>query len=200
MSFQNYKSNASIYICATMHKRTLLNTKAFDLTIKRLCYQLIENHVDFKNTVLIGLQPRGIYLSERISEELKTINSELELKTGSLDITFYRDDFRRGESPLEANKTVMPHLVENQNVVLIDDVLFTGRSVRSALDALLAFGRPKKVELLVFIDRRFSRDLPIQPQYIGRKIDSITSERVEVKWAKTEGNDTVELYTKTETE
>jgi pyrimidine operon attenuation protein/uracil phosphoribosyltransferase len=181
-----------------MRKRTLLNTRAFELTINRLCYQLIENHKNFENTILVGLQPRGVYLTERILSQLKTINPKLQLKSGSLDITFYRDDFRRGNNPLKANKTEMPHLVENQNVVLIDDVLYTGRSVRSALDALLDFGRPETVELLVFIDRRFSRHLPIQPNYVGRKVDSIDSERVDVKWAQLDGKDTVELQLKKE--
>ncbi|MGB0404192.1 MAG: bifunctional pyr operon transcriptional regulator/uracil phosphoribosyltransferase PyrR [Salibacteraceae bacterium] len=180
-----------------MRKRTILNKKAFELTVNRLCYQLIENHQDFSNSIIIGLQPRGIYLANRIVNRLQEIKPKTEIKKGSLDITFYRDDFRRGVTPLKANKTEMNHLVEGQNVILVDDVLYTGRSVRSGMDALLDFGRPKKVELLVFIDRRFSRDLPIQPDYVGNKVDSLDSERVEVKWLELDGKEEVVLYSKT---
>ncbi|MBD78594.1 MAG: bifunctional pyr operon transcriptional regulator/uracil phosphoribosyltransferase [Crocinitomicaceae bacterium] len=179
-----------------MQKRTLLNTRAFELTVNRLCYQLIENYQDFQDAIIVGIQPRGIYLSKRIIERLKEINPSTHVIDGSLDITFYRDDFRRGNEPLTANKTEMNHLVENKKVILVDDVLFTGRSVRSAMDALLDFGRPKQVELLVLIDRRFSRHLPIQPNYVGSKIDSISSERVEVKWKETGGKDSVVLLMK----
>ncbi|UTW61398.1 bifunctional pyr operon transcriptional regulator/uracil phosphoribosyltransferase PyrR [bacterium SCSIO 12741] len=178
-----------------MLTRTLLNSKSFELTINRLCYQLIENHNDFSNSILIGLQPRGVKLLQRIEEKLTQIQPGLELKTGSLDVTFHRDDFRRGAQPLTASENSMPHLVEGKRVVLIDDVLYTGRTVRAGLDALLDYGRPVNVELLVFIDRRFSRHLPIQPDYVGQKIDAIVSERVEVKWNETEGKDEVVLFT-----
>lgn len=179
-----------------MQKRTLLNTRAFELTVNRLCFQLIENYQDFENAIIVGLQPRGIYLAKRIVSRLQEINPELDIPVGSLDITFYRDDFRRGDSPLKANKTEMNHLVENKKVILIDDVLFTGRSIRSGMDALIDFGRPDQVELLVLIDRRFSRDLPIQPNYVGRQVDSISSEHVEVKWKETDGKDSVVLLMK----
>jgi pyrimidine operon attenuation protein/uracil phosphoribosyltransferase len=178
-----------------MQSRVIINSKAFGLTIDRLCYQLIENHGTFENTLLIGLQPRGIYLSERIRQRLSEIlPKKVGLQHGKLDITFYRDDFRRGERTLEASRTKMDFLVEDKKVVLIDDVLFTGRTVRAGLDALLDFGRPEKVELLCFIDRRFSRHLPIQPEYVGKRVDSISSERVKVHWKELEGKDEVLLY------
>jgi pyrimidine operon attenuation protein/uracil phosphoribosyltransferase len=113
-------------------------------------------------------------------EELKKIVPEEKIRYGILDITFYRDDIRK-EIHMP-NQTKIPFTIENKNVVLIDDVLHTGRTIRAALDALLDFGRPSKVELCALIDRRFSRQLPIQPDYVGKTIDSIISQRVKVFW------------------
>ena len=183
-----------------MQKRTLLNTRAFELTVNRLCFQLIENYQDFENAIIIGMQPRGINLAERIISRLKEIKPEFDIPSGSLDITFYRDDFRRREQPLIPSATNIDFVIENKNVVLMDDVLYTGRTIRSGLDALLAFGRPEKVELLTMIDRRFQRDLPIQSDYTGRTVDTLTSERVSVEWKEIEGEDKVVLYTPDENE
>ena len=166
-----------------MERKQLLTSKELDVILHRLACQLIENHTDFSDTVLIGLQPRGVFLAQRI-------------QYGALDITFFRDDFRRGEKPLAANTTDIPFLVEDKKVVFIDDVLYTGRSIRAALTALQSFGRPSKVELLVLIDRRFSRDLPIQPDYIGKAVDAINKERVVVNWASQDGEDAVYLIEK----
>ena len=145
--------------------KSILDNIQIQITINRLCQQLIENHEDFSNTILVGLQPRGSYLCERIKSNLESIKSNLIIENGSLDITFYRDDFRRREDPLTANSTFLEVSLEGKRVVLIDDVLFTGRSVRAALDALLDYGRPLSIELLVLIDRRLSRHVPIQPDY-----------------------------------
>ena len=112
---------------------------------------------------------------------------------GYLDITFFRDDFRRTSKPLEANKTQIDFIVENKKVVFIDDVLYTGRSIRSALTAIQSFGRPSEIELLVLIDRRFSRHLPIQPDYRGRQVDAINDEKVKVCWENQDGEDAVYL-------
>jgi pyrimidine operon attenuation protein/uracil phosphoribosyltransferase len=177
-----------------MEKRTILNSRHFEITLKRLASQLKENHQNFENTVLIGLQPRGIHVLNR----LKTILEEdlqTELKCGQLDITFYRDDFRRREQPIIPSVTNIDFMIEEKNVVLIDDVLFSGRTIRSGLDALLAFGRPKRVELLIFIDRRFERHLPIQPDYAGKVVDTMSTQRVSVEWNEIEGEDKVVLYT-----
>lgn len=174
---------------------TILNKQQFALIINRLCYQLIENHNDFSNSVLIGLQPRGVYLAHRLQQELQSIVKEGKVEVGSLDITFYRDDFGRHDKPLMASTTDIDFIIEGKKVVLIDDVLFTGRTVRSGLDAMLAFGRPEQVELLVLIDRRFTRHLPIQPDYTGRSVDSLNEEKVKVLWQETDGEDTVILYT-----
>ena len=164
-----------------MQKRLLLDETLLSITINRLCQQLIENHDDFSNSVLIGLQPRGVHLAKRIKDQLEKILKK-DISLGLLDITFFRDDFRRKKAPLQANETDIPFLIEDKKVVLIDDVLFTGRSVRSALDAMTAYGRPDLVELMVLIDRKHTRDLPIQPDYIGKSINSMLSQRVVVDW------------------
>ena len=166
-------------------KKRILDTKDIHLILHRLCCQLIESHGDFSQTVLIGLQPRGIYLSEQIAQLLKRKYKIENLLYGTLDITFFRDDFRRKEVPLQANLTRIPFLIEAKKVILIDDVLFSGRSVNAALTAVQAYGRPQSIELLVLIDRRFSRELPLQPDYTGKKVDAIGQERVIVHWEAT---------------
>lgn len=178
-----------------MEKQVILNAKHLELTLKRLSHELIESHNDFSDTVLVGLQPRGIHVVSRLKEILEEILGK-KIVCGNLDITFYRDDFRRRERPLIPSITNIDFSIENKKVVLIDDVLYTGRTIRSGLDALLTFGRPSKVELLVIIDRRFSRDLPIQADYTGKAIDTLISERVSVEWKETEGEDKVVLFTK----
>jgi len=162
--------------------KTILDKYQLQITIERLAYQLIENYSDLSSLVIIGIQPRGIYLSDKIFEQLKKIVPDKEIPYGKMDITFYRDDIRKElHSP---NQTNISFSIEDKNVVLIDDVLYTGRTIRAALDALLAFGRPKKVELCVLINRRYSRQLPIQPDYCGKAIDSLISQKVKVEWDK----------------
>jgi pyrimidine operon attenuation protein/uracil phosphoribosyltransferase len=174
-----------------MSKKTLLNSKDIEIILHRLACQLIENHNDFSNTVLIGLQPRGIYLANRLSDLLKKEYDIKNLQSGLLDITFYRDDFRRKDTPLAAETTNINFLIEDKKVVIIDDVLYSGRSVRAALTALQSYGRPESIELLVLIDRRFSRHLPIQPNYRGRQVDAINEEKVLVTWKETNNKDAV---------
>lgn len=174
-----------------MSKKTLLNSKDIEIILHRLACQLIENHNDFSNTVLIGLQPRGSYLANRLTSLLQTDYNIKNLESGLLDITFYRDDFRRRDEPLAATSTEINFLIEDKKVVIIDDVLYSGRSVRSALTALQSYGRPKNIELLVLIDRRFSRHLPIQPNYRGRQVDAINEEKVLVTWNETHKKDAV---------
>ena len=170
--------------------KIILNEQQLRITIQRLANQLLENHLDLENTVLIGIQPRGIFFSDRIVQQLRTL-APTPIQYGKLDITFYRDDVRTGLH--ELNKTDIPFSIENKNVILIDDVLWTGRTIRAALDALLDFGRPAKVELCVLIDRRFSRQLPIQADYTGKSIDSIITQKVKVYWEEKDGKDEVTL-------
>ena len=171
--------------------KTILNEQQLAITIQRLGHQVLENHIDLENTVLIGIQPRGIYFSNRIVEQLRVQVSGGAISYGKLDITFYRDDVRKGLH--ELNQTDIPFSIEDKNVILIDDVLYTGRTIRAALDALLDFGRPAKVELCVLIDRRFSRQLPIQADYTGKSIDSIITQKVKVFWQEKDGKDEVAL-------
>lgn len=164
------------------NKSRLFNRERLEITIDRLCHQLIENHKNFNNSVLIGLQPRGIFFLDRIKRKINSLLKK-EIESGILDTTFYRDDFRSNEIP-QAKETLIPFLVDDKNVVIIDDVLFTGRTVRSAMDGIMNFGRPKKIELLVLVDRKYSRDIPIEPTYCGIKINTITSDRIEVNLAE----------------
>ena len=166
-------------------KKVILNSIQLKLTIDRLSCEIIENHVkNLEKTVIIGLQPRGVQLAYKIHNILE-LNTKCDIKHGYLDSTFFRDDFRRRESILVPKATSLNFSIEGLNVVLVDDVLFTGRSIRSALDSLGTFGRPNNVELLVLIDRRFSRELPIQPKYVGKSIDVIDDEHVLVNFDNT---------------
>lgn len=170
--------------------KAILTEKQVALSIKRLAHQIMENHLLLQETVLIGIQPRGIYVSDKIVDELRSI-TPANINYGKLDITFYRDDVR---SQLKlANKTDIPFSIEGKQVIIIDDVLWTGRTIRAALDALLDFGRPSKVELCVLIDRRFSRELPIQADYVGRTIDTFPQQKVIVKWKEKDEVDEVVL-------
>ncbi len=171
--------------------KTILSAPQIALTVKRLAHQVLENHLGMEDTVIIGLQPRGVFLSDRIVQELQAQLPAGKVQYGKLDITFYRDDVRRQLHI--ANKTDIPFSIENKKVVLIDDVLFTGRTIRAALDALLDFGRPAKVELCVLIDRRFNRQLPIQPDYAGRAIDAVVNEKVLVRWKENDAADYVAI-------
>ena len=164
--------------------KSILSEQQLAMTIRRLAHQIIENHESLENTVLIGIQPRGVHLSDRLIEEIKKQLPANKIQYGKLDITFYRDDIRKELHV--ANKTDITFSIEGKKVVLIDDVLYTGRTIRAALDALLDFGRPEKVELCVLIDRRFSRQFPIQPDYVGKSIDSIVTQKVKVEWNKKE--------------
>ena len=172
-----------------MSQKVLLNEKEVNIILHRLACQLIEKHNDFSNTILVGLQPRGRHLADRLTQVLESDYNIADLQVGYLDITFYRDDFRRSDKVLEASATEMNFVVEGKKVVFIDDVLYTGRSIRAALTAIQSYGRPKNIELLILIDRRFSRHLPIQPDYRGRQVDAIDDEKVIVNWKETQGED-----------
>jgi pyrimidine operon attenuation protein/uracil phosphoribosyltransferase len=166
-----------------MQKRLILNARLLEVTVDRLCQQLIENHHDFEKTVLIGLQPRGKLLTDLIHQRIKHFSSH-DLPLGYLDTTFHRDDFRRRDIPKKANMTNIDFIIEGTKVILIDDVLYTGRSVRAAMDAMLGFGRPTKVELLVLVNRKYSRDLPIEPDYVGKNVNTIATQKVQVDWVE----------------
>ena len=174
-----------------MKQRILLDDKHIDLVLTRLCHQLIEVHNNFSDTVILGIQKKGVPLAKRIHQKVSEILSKKDIPCGDLDITFYRDDFRKKE--LINSTTHVDFSIEDKNVILIDDVLYTGRTIRAGLDAMLAFGRPRDVEVLVLIDRRLCRNLPIHAKYSGKIIDSISSEKVQVKWMEIDGKDEVVL-------
>lgn len=164
-----------------MHKKKLIvDSQLLTIILDRLCQELVENHGDFSQSVIFGLQPRGIYFAEWIHEKLCHILKK-KILLGYLDPTFHRDDFRQKKWPTTANQMRLPFFVEKKNVILIDDVLYTGRTVRAALDALVAFGRPKKVELLVLIDRKYTRELPIAADYVGHFVNTHNDQHILVE-------------------
>jgi pyrimidine operon attenuation protein/uracil phosphoribosyltransferase len=150
-------------------RRLILSSPLLEITISRLCQQLIENHQDFADTVILGLQPRGVFLAKRIHQELESLVG-VKIPYGQIDATFYRDDFRRRET-VSPNATKVPFIIERKKVILIDDVISTARMVRAALEAMTAFGRPESVELLVLI----------QPNYSGKKVNTLDSQKVLVE-------------------
>lgn len=162
--------------------KTILDKEQLHLTILRLAHQLLENNISLADVVFIGIQPRGVQVGSKLIAAIGQIAPFEKLQYGILDITFYRDDVR--DELHVANTTHIPFSIEGKKVVLIDDVLYTGRTIRAALDAIQDFGRPQKVELCVLVDRRFNRELPIQPDYCGKAIDSIISQKVKVEWDK----------------
>ncbi len=172
--------------------KTLLDKNQLNITLQRLAHQLVENHLNFHDTALVGIQPRGIWLSDRVAGMVKQITGQQQIDYGKLDITFYRDDVHQHDIHLPA-ATDINFSIEGRNVVLIDDVLHTGRTIRAAMDALLDFGRPRNVELMVLIDRRFSRELPIQPDYVGQTVDTIITQKIKVYWAEKDEKDEVVL-------
>lgn len=173
--------------------RIILDNERFKLTIDRLCYQLMEEHGDFSQSCLIGIQPKGVHMANRIHQRLKEILN-VDVLYGKLDVTFYRDDFRTRENPLPPNPTEMDFLVEDKKVVLIDDVLYSGRTVRAALTALEHYGRAEKVEMMAMIDRRFNRQLPIAVDYIGMTVDALDKAYVRVEWDEIQGEDKVKMF------
>ncbi len=183
-----------------MQALTLVEGRAFELTLQRLCHQLIEDHGDLSEMALIGLQPRGVHFARRMKQELERIDPKKPITYGELDITFHRDDFRHRPVTAPSGTTELDFSLDGKRVVLIDDVLHTGRSIRAGLDAMLSFGRPDSVQLMVLVDRRFSREFPIQPDYVGKWVDSIDGQRVKVEWKGTDGQDRILVHTSEERE
>ena len=162
--------------------KVLLNAKEFDITLQRLAHELLEHHNNFEETAIIGIQPRGVLLSDRLVAILEGITGNKNIRYGKLDITFHRDDVHTSGALHVPSVNDMPFSTEGRNIILIDDVLHTGRTIRAAMDAILAYGRPSRIELLTLIDRKFSRELPVQSDYTGRSIDTISTQRVVVEW------------------
>lgn len=179
-----------------MEKRELLDTEKLSLTLARLCAQLGETYGDFDNTVLLGLQPRGVRFARKIHQLLGQLYPGCEIPFGELDVTFFRDDFRRNDTPLIASENKIDFLLEKKRVILADDVLYTGRTIRSALDAMLTFGRPAEVRLLILVDRQRKRELPVQADFTGIRVDTLDNEKVLVEWAEQHGRDSIRIETR----
>ena len=175
-----------------MSEKIILDSQQLQLTLRRLAHQLLEQHPNFENTILLGIQPRGVWFANRLVHVIKAEFGLATVPFGLLDVSFYRDDVHR-EANIKTYKTDIEISLENKNVVLIDDVLYTGRTIRSAMDAMLDYGRPSKVELCVLVDRKFSRHLPVQADYVGKAIDSSISQKVKVKWKENDEVDEIVL-------
>ena len=175
-----------------MKPKKILGSKEIETILNRLSFQLIEDHNSFEETVLIGIQPRGAYLSKKISKLIDSFVPQNSLKLGFLDITFFRDDFRTKLKMPDVKVTEIPFDLYERDVILIDDVLYTGRTVRSALDALMAYGRPRKIQFCCMVDRGH-RELPIAPDFVGVQIPTYATEEVRVRVKELDGEDAVYL-------
>ena len=179
------------FIGSLLEKLVLMNEESVSRTINRLCHEIIENNSSCKDVVLIGIHNRGVPISQRIQNKIKELIG-IDLQRGSLDITFHRDDYRERLVVPELMGTDINFSLDGKIVVLVDDVLYSGRTVRAALDELNSFGRASKVQLAVLVDRGH-RELPIKPDYVGKNIPTHEGEHVDVTLRETDENDSVFL-------
>lgn len=164
-----------------MEGKCILDSDRIALTIKRLALRVFEDIHDIEQSCFLGIQPRGITLSDRLIQAMRPLAPDHKLNYGKIDITFYRDDFRLHEKPLAPSATDIPFDVEGKVVYLIDDVLYTGRTIHAAISALQDLGRPQAVKLIVLVDRRFNRHFPIKADYSGIAVDAIDQAYVSVQ-------------------
>ena len=179
------------FLGSLLEKLVLMNEESVSRTINRLCHEIIENNSNCKNVVLIGIHNRGVPISQRIQNKIKELIG-IDLQRGSLDITFHRDDYRERLVVPELMGTDINFSLDGKIVVLVDDVLYSGRTVRAALDELNSFGRASKVQLAVLVDRGH-RELPIKPDYVGKNVPTHEGEHVDVTLKETDENDSVFL-------
>lgn len=159
-------------------KEVVMDKEEIERTLSRLTHEILERNKGTKDLVLIGIRTGGVYLAERIRKKIEAIE-KAQIPFGIIDITLYRDDFATGLPRPLVGKTEIPFPLKDKRVILVDDVLYTGRTVRAAMDALIDFGRPKFIQLAVLIDRGH-RELPIQADYVGKKIATLPEEDVQV--------------------
>lgn len=175
--------------------RVILSPERFDIVLRRLAHQLLENYDDFENTCVIGIQEKGVILGQQLKALIEEEDKrEEEILFGKLDISFYRDDFRSREIPIKVSPTDIEFSLDGKKVILIDDVLYTGRTIQAALSALQDFGRPSQVDLLVMVDRRFKRQVPIQPDYYGIVVDAFDNAYVRVIWNEKTSKHKVQIF------
>jgi pyrimidine operon attenuation protein/uracil phosphoribosyltransferase len=168
-------------------KAKVMDSRKINRAIHRMTTEIIERNRNLKNVVIVGIRTRGIYLGKRISNLIKELE-KIDIPVGVLDITLYRDDFSEPEAQNMAKKTEIHFSVEKKDVLLVDDVLFTGRTIRAAMDSLIDLGRPKTIQLLVLIDRGH-RELPIRADYVGKFLPTSRRELVQVKLKEIDSND-----------
>jgi pyrimidine operon attenuation protein/uracil phosphoribosyltransferase len=175
-------------------KTKILDKDSIAKALKRMAHEIIENTKTTDDMVLIGIKNRGAYIAEKLADYVKEISGKRP-PVGALDITLYRDDLTQASEQPVVHSTEITFDIENKRVVLVDDVLFTGRTIRCALDALIDFGRPKLIQLAVLVDRGH-RELPIRADYVGKNIPTTVSEVVEVRLSESDGKDEVVLCEK----
>ena len=173
-------------------KAQILDANAISRTIKRISHEILEKNDSLENVCLVGIKTRGVPFARRISDFIKSIEG-IELPTGVLDITFYRDDLSHTADFPQLNSDEIDFDTTGKNIILVDDVIYTGRTVRAALDAIITHGRPSKIQLAVMCDRGH-RELPIRPDYVGKNVPTAKSEIIRVNFAETDGTDSLELY------
>lgn len=172
--------------------KEILDRQDIDRTVTRIAHEILERNRGVGSLCLVGIQRGGVHLARRISERIAAIEGR-DVPVGSLDISFYRDDINIREGLPVVRKTEIPCKVTDKVVVLVDDVLFTGRSIRAALDALMDIGRPSRIQLAVLIDRGH-RELPVRADFVGKNIPTSLNERIEVELSEEGGTDRVVLY------
>lgn len=176
-------------------KANLITGDDFKRIITRLAHEIIEKNRGIDDLVIIGLRTRGAFIADRISQKIKEIENK-EIPTGYLDVTLYRDDFRTRLKQPDVQVTNIPFQIDEKNIVLVDDVLFTGRTIRAALDALMDYGRPSRIMLAVLIDRGH-RELPVKADFVGKNVPTSIGEEVRVKIMEVDEEDAVNLVEQT---
>jgi pyrimidine operon attenuation protein/uracil phosphoribosyltransferase len=170
-------------------KKIVMDAEGIDRSLARIAFEILEKNKGVEELVVVGIRTRGVFLAERIQKKISKIEG-IEVPLGILDITLYRDDIQKTRKKLRLGKTDIPFSLDNKRVVLIDDVLFTGRTIRAAMDALIDFGRPKLIQLAVLIDRGH-RELPIRADFVGKTLPSSLWEAVSVRLAEIDDREEV---------
>lgn len=171
-----------------MAAKEVVDAVTMKRALTRITYEIIERNRGIDNLVLVGIKTRGIYIAQRIAERLKQLEG-VEVPVGELDITLYRDDKKSEDDP-EIHSSDIPMAIDGKEVILIDDVLFTGRTIRAALDAIMDIGRPKRISLAVLVDRGH-RELPIRADFVGKNIPTALSEEIIVEMEESDGSDRI---------
>lgn len=179
-----------------MQTKEVVDNVTMKRALTRITYEIIERNHGIQDIVLIGIKTRGIYIANRIAERLKQLE-QLDIPVGELDITLYRDDMKDQKEEPELHSSNIPFSLEGKEVILVDDVLFTGRTIRAALDAIMDQGRPRKISLAVLVDRGH-RELPIRADYVGKNIPTAMTEEIIVEMEEKDGQDRILISKDTE--